>query len=132
MQSHIHKNTPIRKPEKQFKTYAEVYEERKTKLLNKTILEPEGSPLRQVTFQLGTLKPTNITNQPGVKRRVGKPRVKLVETGLERLWKLIGTKQRPELRYTIMNLENEEHIRELYRAAQSNMSDFTPNHVIRT
>ena len=44
VQTHIHNSTRIGKPEKQFKTYSKVYEERKTKLLNKIILEPEGSP----------------------------------------------------------------------------------------
>ena len=88
-------------------------------------MELEGSPIKQATFQPGTLKPTNITDQPGVRRRVGKPRVKSVEAGLERLWKLIGRHSRPDSRYSIMNLDNEDHIRELQRAAQTNISDFT-------
>ena len=132
VQTHIHNSTIVGKQEKQYKTYSEVYEERKTKLLNKIILEPEDSPIKQVIFQPGTLKPTNITHQPGVKRRVGKPKVKSVETGFERLWKLVGEKQNENLRYTIMNLDNEEHIRELTRAAKRNLSEFSPHHVIRT
>eukprot|EP00973_Karenia_brevis_P049122 6813088-Karenia_brevis.AAC.1 len=126
----IHEATSPGKPEKIFKPYSEVYDERKTKLLNKIIKKPQTDPIRAITFQQHSLVPIQIENKPGVKRRSGQPRVRWVETALARLWTLIG-KERADLRYSIMNLQNEEHIEAITWAAGRDMSEFTPTYIER-
>ena len=61
--------------------------------------------MRSITFLPNTLTPTTVTAREGTKKRVGQPRVKWVETGMDALWKLIGKTTRPEVRYTTMNFE---------------------------
>ena len=61
---------------KQVQPYSKMYDERKIKLLFKIILAKEESPMKSVTFARETLKPTQVTDRAGAKRRVGHPRVK--------------------------------------------------------
>ena len=111
---------------KELKQFSTVYTERKIKLLNKIITAPEGPPMKSMTFQENTLKPTVVTNRPGTKRRWGKPRTKWVETGLETLWKLIGETLRPDMKGAIMNLENPQHVRIIKEAAAENIHTASP------
>eukprot|EP00973_Karenia_brevis_P009173 1243803-Karenia_brevis.AAC.1 len=67
-------------------------------------------------------------DEAGVKRRHGKPRVRWVGTGLDKLWHRIGTNMSPDLSYSIMNLNNEEHIEAIVRAAQSDLAEKAPSH----
>ena len=131
-QAHIHSNTRIGKPEKQLKTYATVYEERKTNLLNKIILEPPESPIRHTTFEYDTLTPISITERRNVIQRSGQPRVKWTETGLRKLWNLVIKHTNPELRYEIMNTNRTTREEAIIGAAKRNLHCDTPNHIIRT
>ena len=54
VQQHMHEETEIGKPERQFKQMSQVYEERKIQMLNSIISSPEGTPTKVVTFQPDT------------------------------------------------------------------------------
>ena len=132
MQDKIHESTPVGKQEKILKPYSTVYEERKNKLLNAIVLAPPDAPIRYCTFRYNTYEPIQIEDKEGVRRRSGKPRVRWVETTLNRLWELIGKHMRPELKHSVMNLKNNDHIEAIRRAAAMNLCEETPNHVRRT
>ena len=119
-QTCINENTPAGKAIKVIKPYSAVYEERKIKLLNKIIKAEEEDPLKTVTFNTKSLEPVKVNTRPATKRRVGKPRVKWVETGLDSLWKLIGESTRPDLKGSILDPKNANHIRALQDAAEIN------------
>ena len=131
VQQHIRNHTEIGKPERQFKPMSQVYEERKTQLLNSIINAPEETPTKAVTFQPNTLLPVEIHNVQGRRRRPGHPRVKWVNTTLENLWQLIK-EQHPEFRYTQLNLNNDAHINALKLAAGTNLHEITPGYIIKT
>ena len=130
VQQHIHENTKSGKPERQIKPMSQVYEERKTQLLNSIICSPEGSPTRVLTFQPNTLQPTEIHDNNTRKRRSGHPRVKWVDTTLENLWTLIKTEM-PQFRYSPLNLSNPQHIEAIKLAAGTNLHEITPGYIIR-
>ena len=109
------------KPSKQYKTYSEIYEERKIQYLNKIILAEEGDSMKSLTFQPETITRVQFQMRPGVKRRIGKPRTKWVETTMDNLWNLIGKTTRPELRGAIMNLNKKEHVEAIKEAARQNV-----------
>ena len=65
----------------------------------------------------------------GVTRRSGQPRVKWVETTLDKLWKLIGQNMDTSYKYSIMNLENVEHVHIIHRAAEMDLHEFSPSYL---
>ena len=83
-----------------------------------------------MTFKGNTLQPVSFTEVEGTARRSGKPRIKWLETTLESLWKIVGL-YRQDLRYSIMNLSNDEHVQAIRAAASANEHTFTPNFVLR-
>ena len=131
MQDEIHRKTTVGKREKLIKPYSKIYEEQKSKLLNKIINAPPDTPIRHCTFRPNSIEPIQIKDKGNVKRRSGKPRVKWVETGMERLWSLIGNSTRPDLKYSIMNLQNPEHVAAIERAARMNIYQDSPSYIIR-
>ena len=128
-QTHIDNATPPGKWERQIKRFSQVYEERKVNILNNIINLPPGAPTRSMTFKGNTLHPVSFTEVEGTVRRSGKPRVKWLETTLDPLWKIIGL-FRNDLRYTIMNLNNGEHVEVIRAAATANVHTFSPNFVL--
>ena len=131
-QTHIHEETASGQPEKQIKLYSKVNEERQIGLLNKIILAEDDRSIKYVTFKEGTLQPKKIQETPGVKRRPGQPRVKWTEATLEKLWTLIGNQLNPALKYSIMNLQNDEHIQAILEAARQNLCEETPSKILGT
>eukprot|EP00973_Karenia_brevis_P032937 4547733-Karenia_brevis.AAC.1 len=131
MQKEIHDNTPVGKPEKIIKPYSTIYEERKGKLLNKIITSPPNTPNRFCTFRQDTLHPKQIEDKPGVKRRRGQPRVRWVETGLSRLWTIIGNRLRADLKYSVMDLNKPDHVDAIIRAAEIDLHEEEPGKIIR-
>ena len=117
-QKKVNDETKKHKTPKQLKPFLQVYEERKLNLFKQIIRSEERNPLKVLTFQKETLKPTFVTARPGTKRRVGKPRTKWVETALEAIWQQIRETM-PELRGAIMNLENPEHVKAIQQTANS-------------
>ena len=109
------------KPQQCVKTYSQVYEERKIKLLQKNIQTEEDDPLRCVTFKPNSMTPIDITDGPGTKRRVRKPKTKWLETGLEALWRIVGRTIDPTKKYTTLDLSNDNHIETLKKAAKTNI-----------
>ena len=87
-------------------------------MFKQIVRSEERNPLKVLTFQKETLKPTFVTARPGTKRRVGKPRTKWVETALEAIWQQIRETM-PELRGAIMNLENPEHVKAIQQTANA-------------
>ena len=128
-QEHINNATPPGKWERQIKRFSQVYEERKVTLLSNIIKLPPGAPTKAMTFKANTLHPVSFTETAGTVRRSGKPRIKWVETTLDSLWKIIGL-FRYDLRYTLMNLHNDEHVPIIREAAISNLDTFSPNYVL--
>jgi len=120
-QQAINNNTPTGTTPKKLIHFSQVYEERKLRCLNKTIIAEEGSPHKVLTFRRGTLQPTQVNIRPGTKTRWGKPRTKWVETGLEALWKLVGETIKPEAKNMILDLENDEHTALLTKAAMQDI-----------
>ena len=59
---------------KEVKKYSRVYEERKQERLNKIFRLEEGDPMRELTFEEGTVKPIDVTRRRGTRRRSGQPR----------------------------------------------------------
>ena len=110
---------------------SQVYEERKTQLLNSIITSPEGTPTKVLTFKQNSLHPTEIHNTQGRKRRSGQPRVKWVDTALDNLWQLIQ-KDYSEFKYEKMNLDKEEHIKIITDAAKLNLHEFSPGYLLPT
>ena len=55
--------------------------------------------------------------------------MKWLETTLDSLWKIIGL-FRHDLRYTIMNLHNDEQVEVIRAAATSNLHTFSPDFVL--
>ena len=92
-QRHIDRSTPPtqRHHVKQVKRFSQVYEQRQIKLLSKIINMPEDSPPKVVTFEHDSLHPVSFHATAGVVRRSGQPRVKWVETAMDKLWKLLGS-----------------------------------------
>eukprot|EP00973_Karenia_brevis_P020980 2885294-Karenia_brevis.AAC.1 len=131
MQGELHKETLIGKKEKIIKPFSEVYEDQKTKLLQKIIGAPPADPSRHCTFRANTIIPIQIEDQAGVKRRHGRPRVRWVETGLDRIWKIIGL-TRTDLRYATMNLENEEHVKAIEKTVKDQQYEITPGSRIKS
>jgi hypothetical protein len=113
----INHDTPDGKVPKELKKFSHIYEERKLRCLNKVITAEEGSPSKVMTFKKGTMQPLKVNIRPGTKRRIGKPRIKWVETGLEALWKLVGETIKPDVKNILLNLDNEEHTALLTQAA---------------
>ena len=113
-QKAIDEQTTEGKTAKQIQKISKVYEGRKVNLLSKIILEDEGSPMKAMTFEPGTTKPTKVN------ARIGQPRVKWVETGLEALWKQVGETIRPDLKNMFLDLDKQEHIDTLTQAARKN------------
>ena len=110
---------------------SQVYEERKTQLLNSIIMSPEETPTKVFTFQPNTLYPTEVHDTQGRKRRSGQPRVKWVDTALDNLWQLIK-KDFPEFKYEKMNLDKDEHINIIIKVAQQNLHEFSPSFLLPT
>ena len=100
-----------------------MYEERKIQHLCKIIVAEEQDPMRSLSLQHSSIKPVLFQAQPGVKRRIGKPRIKWVETTLESLWKSLGETTRADLKGAIMNLDNEEHVKAIKEAATTNVTN---------
>ena len=74
--------------------------------------------MKSVTFQGNTLIPTNVASRRGTKRRVGQPRVKWVETGLDALWEIIGKTTRPDFKYALLDLSYRSHERAIKEASE--------------
>ena len=91
--------------------------------LDKIIFAEEGDPMKSLTCQASTLKPILFQTQPGVKGRIGKPKIKGVQTILESLWKLIGQTTGTYLKGAIMNLDKEEHLEAIKEAAKTHISN---------
>ena len=130
MQKEIHDNTPIGKAEKILKPYFEVYEDRKNRLLAKIIRQPPTDPIRYCTFKFNTFQPIQIEDRAGTIRRVGQPRVRWVESSLERLWRIIG-QNNETLRYEILNLERPSHTQAIEEAARLDMSEERPSRITK-
>jgi len=111
----------------QLKRYSQVYEERKTKYLNRIINFPQDAPQQRFTFQQGTLKPVQLQQLAGTTRRQGQARVKFAEIAMDNLRHLIG-KEVPHFRYQTMNLYNNEHIEVIKAAAAYGLHEITPSH----
>ena len=119
-QSKMNEGAAANKPQRCVKTYSQVYEERKIKLLQKIIQSEEDDPLRSVTFKPNSMTPIDITDRPGTKRRIGQPKTKWLETGLEALWRTVGRTIDPTMKYTTLDLNNENHIETMKKAAKTN------------
>ena len=94
---------------KEIKYFSKVCEERKAELLSKIIVSSNDSPHKAVTFKSGTLEPLDVTARNGTKKRVGKPRVKWVETGMQQLWDRARRTIRPDLIYVGHVPERSDH-----------------------
>ena len=128
MQQHIRQDTDLEKSETQFKSMSQVYEERKTQLVNSIISSPENTPTKKCAFKPNTLQPVEVYNQQGRTRRPRQPRAKWVETAMEMRWNLIK-REFEEFRYEQMDLEKPEHIEIIKFTAGRNLNAITPNYL---
>ena len=92
---------------------SEVHEDLKIKMLYRLLRLPSDDPQVNITFQSNTLLPIDIG-----KRRVGRPRLKWIDTTLEQAWKRITRTQAPQFRYEKFDPQNPQHVIEMQEAAK--------------
>ena len=93
--------------------------------------EEEESVIKHVTFRRNTLEPIQIEDKKGVKRRSGQPRIRWVETAMGNLWKIVQELWRPDWKFNSLNPDNEEHIEEFKKTADTGIFELTLSKVTK-